>query len=140
MRPPMKSWPNCFNELNSTSCLRGWRARKGYHRELQIRDLQILPGKKSTASIPPSNVPSSKVLHAIESKAMRLEHNIHATSQLNVVAPSKPRVIVLFAILATLVSQELIAAGSDIVVAIAVLALSAEGAEDLSDCEFSGRE
>ena len=73
----------------------------------------------------------SKVLHTIKTKTMRLEHDIHATSQLHIMAPRKPRVITLVAILATLVSEELLADGSDIMVAVAVLALRAEGAENL---------
>lgn len=70
---------------------------------------------------------------------MRLEHDIHATSQLDIMAPRKPRMITLLAILATLVGQELFADGSDIVVAVAILALGAEGAEDLRDRKCCGR-
>lgn len=62
---------------------------------------------------------------------MRLEHNIHAAPELNIMAPSKPRMITFFAVFATLVGQELFADGSNVMVAVAVLALGAESAEDL---------
>lgn len=62
---------------------------------------------------------------------MRLEHDIHATSQLNIMTPSKPRMIILLTVLAALVSQKLLAEWSNIMVAVAVLALGAESAEDL---------
>lgn len=74
---------------------------------------------------------SLEKLDAIETKTMRLEHNIHAASELNIMAPSKPRVIILLAVLAALVSQELFADRSDVMVTVAVLELGAEGAKDL---------
>jgi hypothetical protein len=75
---------------------------------------------------------TSRVLHTIKTKTVRLDHNIHAASQPNIMTSSKPRVITLLAILATLVSQELVADGSDIMMAITVLAVGAESAKDLS--------
>jgi hypothetical protein len=69
---------------------------------------------------------------------MRLDHNIHAASQLNIMTSSKPRVIAFLAILATLVSQELIADGRNILMTVTVLAIGTEDAEDLEDCKSSG--
>jgi xanthosine utilization system XapX-like protein len=77
------------------------------------------------------------VLHTIKTKTMRLDHNIHAASQLNIVTPSKPRVIAFLAILAALVGQKLVADRSDIMMAITVLAIGTEDAEDLEDCKSS---
>jgi hypothetical protein len=78
------------------------------------------------------------VLHTIKPKTMRLDHNIHAASQLNIMTSSKPRVIAFLAILATLVSQELIADGRNILMTVTVLAIGTEDAEDLEDCKSSG--
>jgi len=71
------------------------------------------------------------VLHAIKPKTMRLNHNIHVPSQLKVMASGKPRVIALVAILASLISQELLADGSNIVKAITVSLIGAEVAKNL---------
>jgi hypothetical protein len=68
---------------------------------------------------------------------MRFDHNIHAPSQLKIVTSSEPRMITLLAILAALVGQELVADGSDIMMAITVLAIGTEDAEDLEDCKSS---
>jgi hypothetical protein len=97
----------------------------------QMPQICRLYPEKSIASIPPTHDPPLKVLHTIETKTMRLEHDIHATSELNIMASSKPRMITLLAVLAALVGQELIADGSDIMVTVTVFALGAESAEDL---------
>jgi len=71
------------------------------------------------------------VLHAIEPKTMRLNHNIHATSQLKVMASREPRMIALIAILAAFIGQELLADGSNIVKAITMSLIGAEVAKNL---------
>jgi len=78
-----------------------------------------------------SHISLSKVLHAIKPKTMRLNHNIHATSQFKVMASWKPGMIALTAILASLISQELLADGSNIVKAITVSLIGAEVAKNL---------
>jgi hypothetical protein len=71
------------------------------------------------------------VLHTIKTKTMRLDHNIHAASQLNIMTSSEPRVITFLTILAALVGQELVADGSDIMMAITILAVGAKHAKNL---------
>ena len=75
------------------------------------------------------------MLHAIKTKTMRLDHNIHAPSQLNIMTPGQPRMITFIAILATLISEELITDGSNIVMTVAVFAIGAKDAEDLEQNE-----
>lgn len=62
---------------------------------------------------------------------MRLNHNIHTASQLEIMASSKPRVVVFLAVLATLISKELVAHGRNIMMAVAVSSIAAEFAENL---------
>jgi hypothetical protein len=81
------------------------------------------------------HVPYS-VQHSIKTKTMRLDHIIHALPQLDIMTSSQPRMIAFLAILASLVSEELITDGSNIVVTAAVLAIGAEHAEDLELCEW----
>jgi hypothetical protein len=83
---------------------------------------------------------TSRVLHTIKTKTVRLDHNIHAASQLNIMTSSKPRVITFLAILATPVSQELVADGSNIVMIITMLAVGTEDAEDLEDVNLGNGE
>jgi hypothetical protein len=75
------------------------------------------------------------MLHTIKTKTMRLDHNIHALPQLPIMTPSQPRMITFLAILASLVSEEHVADGSNIMMSITVFAIGAEDAENLDECE-----
>jgi hypothetical protein len=76
------------------------------------------------------------VLHTIKTKTMRLDHHIHALSQLDIMTPSQPRMITFIAILASLVSEKLITDGSNIVMTITVFAVGAKGAKNLDACKL----
>jgi hypothetical protein len=80
------------------------------------------------------------MLYAIETKTMRFDHDIHALPQLDIMTPGQPRMITILAILATLVSEELITDGSNIVVTVAIFAIGAEYAKNLRSVSIGDKE
>jgi hypothetical protein len=76
------------------------------------------------------------MLYPIQTKTMRLDHNIHAFPQLDIMTSSQPRMIAFLAILASLISEKHVADGSNIMMTITVLAVGAEDAENLDSCKL----
>jgi hypothetical protein len=71
------------------------------------------------------------VLDTVKTKRVRFDHNIHTASELKIMTSRKPRVVILLAMLATLISEELVAHRCNIVMTIAVSSVAAESAENL---------
>ena len=71
------------------------------------------------------------MLNTVKTQSVRLDHNIHTASQLKIMTSRKPRVVILFKMLATLISEELVAHGRKIVMVVAVSSIAAELAENL---------
>jgi hypothetical protein len=96
----------------------------------------------SIVSVPPVRcyaVPCSEVLDTVKTQRVRLDHNIHTASQLEIMTSRKPRVVIFLAMLATLIGEKLVAHGRNIVMTIAVSSIAAELAENLRFYEYRKR-
>lgn len=119
------------NDVGRALCIGMASRQKAFVLENKMLDEGIRKSDAAACHRLALHAQSSRVLYAIKTKTMRLDHNIHATSQLKVVASREPWMITLIAVLAALVSQEMLADRCNIVKTITVFAVGTEVAEDL---------